>query len=176
MEILSFDANFNYYDYLCECCRKTFETSQFNEIVSVNLNKDKSVSFCFCGQKAFDVDKMIKKQAFAMCVKNDLFKLLTDIPVSHTIDNIKSLSYYTRILVNDSYSLKSLIDYIFSLLEDYVDSHYISDSAFDCCHRYMECSDAHRCTCPDRLYAKGCTYKAKLEKGIIFFGKNRNVD
>ena len=176
MNIVSSDVDFNYYDYLCESCHKTFENSAFNSVVSVKPNKGRSVSVCFCGQKAFDVDKKVKKCAFAISVKNDFFELFTEMPFNYTVDNIKSLPYYTRILVNDNFNLKCFIDYAFSLLEDYVDSHYIPDNAFDCCHRYTECSDARRCTCPDRLYAKGCTYKAKLEKGTVFFGKNRNVD
>ncbi len=46
---------------------------------------------------------------------------------------------------------------------------------FSCCHRYMECSNAKRCTDPDTEHALGCEYRRNLQKGIIFFGVNRNV-
>lgn len=49
-----------------------------------------------------------------------------------------------------------------------------TSSSFDICSHYLECSDARRCvqTAP---YAVECSYRKKLEKGIIFFGDNRNV-
>lgn len=51
-----------------------------------------------------------------------------------------------------------------------------SGKLFDCCGRYLECSDAKVCTQPDKARAFGCSYRLKLADGIIFFGKNRNID
>ncbi len=54
-----------------------------------------------------------------------------------------------------------------------------TDSAvdiFDCCHMYLECSDAKCCTHPDKKYARGCTYKGIMDNGRIFYGANRNID
>lgn len=48
--------------------------------------------------------------------------------------------------------------------------------SFDCCSRVEKCSDLMKCTHPDYLYAcAACTYKKKLDEGIVFYGKNRNV-
>ena len=47
--------------------------------------------------------------------------------------------------------------------------------AFDCCHRYAECSETGYCTNPDRLYAMECGYKKMLKKGIVFYGSRRNA-
>lgn len=47
---------------------------------------------------------------------------------------------------------------------------------FDCCSRYLECSDAKYCIQPNPDIALGCGYKRILESGTIFYGKNRNVD
>lgn len=47
---------------------------------------------------------------------------------------------------------------------------------FDCCHRYLECSNARQCTHPDEEFALSCSYRRKLKQGIVFFGENRNVD
>lgn len=47
---------------------------------------------------------------------------------------------------------------------------------FDCCSRYMECSDNKKCVHPDLKRAVYCNYRKKLINGIIFYGKNRNID
>jgi len=46
---------------------------------------------------------------------------------------------------------------------------------FDCCSRYLDCSNAKMCIHPDPSFAIKCGYKKTLESGTIFFGKNRNV-
>lgn len=46
---------------------------------------------------------------------------------------------------------------------------------FDCCHRYLECSDAKECTHPDRDFSLCCSYRKMLKQGIIFYGKNRTI-
>lgn len=47
---------------------------------------------------------------------------------------------------------------------------------FDCCSRYMECSNATRCTHPDKRFALQCGYRKILRSGRIFYGENRNID
>lgn len=47
---------------------------------------------------------------------------------------------------------------------------------FDCCSRYMQCSDAKRCIHPNPIDALGCTYKKRLQQGLIFYGINRNIE
>lgn len=71
--------------------------------------------------------------------------------------------------LSDCYATNSLYLY----LRDYI---YAFDERFGCCSLYLECSNQRKCTHPDRLLAKNCSYKHKLKKGIIFFGKNRNID
>lgn len=46
---------------------------------------------------------------------------------------------------------------------------------FDCCHLYMECSDAKKCVYPDKAVSLTCGYKKILVSGRIFYGKNRNI-
>jgi hypothetical protein len=45
---------------------------------------------------------------------------------------------------------------------------------FGCCHRFIECSDKRRCIHNDKLFARGCMYRENLNKGLIFYGKNKN--
>jgi hypothetical protein len=47
---------------------------------------------------------------------------------------------------------------------------------WDCCSRYMECSDAKQCVHPDKSFALGCGYRKILASGRIFYGMNRNID
>ncbi len=46
---------------------------------------------------------------------------------------------------------------------------------FDCCHRYLACSDAGRCVNPDAAQALGCGYKRVLTEGKCYYGEHRNV-
>lgn len=46
---------------------------------------------------------------------------------------------------------------------------------FGCCSRYIQCSDEKKCVHPDQDHARGCAYKANLDEGRVFYGKNRNV-
>ena len=47
---------------------------------------------------------------------------------------------------------------------------------FDCCSRYLECSDAKSCTHPDKEFSLKCGYRKILKSGRIFYGRNRNVN
>lgn len=47
---------------------------------------------------------------------------------------------------------------------------------FDCCGKFKECSDAKKCLHDDMLYSTACSYRKKLENGIVFYGKNRTTD
>ena len=47
---------------------------------------------------------------------------------------------------------------------------------WDCCSRYMECSNAKKCVHPDPAFALGCGYRKTLAAGKIYYGDNRNVD
>lgn len=46
---------------------------------------------------------------------------------------------------------------------------------WDCCSRYMACSDAGKCVHPDPSFALVCGYRRILESGRIFYGVNQNV-
>lgn len=50
-----------------------------------------------------------------------------------------------------------------------------SSKEFDCCYRYLECSDAKQCIHPDPEFALQCGYQFILKEGRVFYGINRNV-
>ena len=60
-----------------------------------------------------------------------------------------------------------------TILLNYLDSF---TAEFDCCSRYESCSSAKHCIHPDALFSLSCGYRHKLRQGVIFYGKNRNVD
>ena len=163
--------------HICECRDLFFNDSPFHEKVSINENSDESISFIFCGQKPFGFKPMKNRSSFI--IKNDYYKNLEldTLGIYYEISYVKSLPDFTRISIETEFeSFKILTDYIFKFSEQYVDEHYIPEYTYDCCHRYMECSDEKRCTNPNYLHSKGCNYNNNnLSKGRIFFGKNRNI-
>ena len=46
---------------------------------------------------------------------------------------------------------------------------------FDCCSRYVECSDARRCVHPDPSFGMKCGYRKNLREHRIFYGANPTV-
>lgn len=50
-----------------------------------------------------------------------------------------------------------------------------SPDSFECCSRYMECSNKKQCVNPSKKLLRSCRYLKKIEQGIIFFGENKNV-
>lgn len=46
---------------------------------------------------------------------------------------------------------------------------------FDCCSRFRECSNALKCTHPDKEFALKCGYRKNLKNGKIFYGKNKII-
>lgn len=79
-----------------------------------------------------------------------------------------------RIRFNKSAS--TLIDYVRVNVEYCVDRYESKAARFGCCSRFIECSDRKKCVHENRLYSKACSYRENLEKGQIFYGKNRNID
>ena len=56
-------------------------------------------------------------------------------------------------------------------------NNYVSKAAsFGCCSLYEKCSDSKRCLHSNLLYSKACAYRGNLEKGLIFYGKNKNIE
>lgn len=43
---------------------------------------------------------------------------------------------------------------------------------FGCCSQYRKCSEQKKCLFPNDESHKGCLYKANLEQGKVFYGKD----
>lgn len=79
---------------------------------------------------------------------------------------------YRRILITDSHPLSSYKDFLVCVVSETVNRY---PKEWDCCSRYLECSDAKVCIHPDKAFALGCGYRRILNSGRIFYGKNRNI-
>lgn len=86
------------------------------------------------------------------------------------ISQTKSDSNHFRLHINYGFEIEKFSSEIQKIIKS-----IRVPKTFDICSRYMQCSDARRCVHPDLIHAKECSYKEKLENGIIFYGKNRNV-
>lgn len=65
------------------------------------------------------------------------------------------------------------LDFFTAILQSVIDR---IPKEFDCCSSYMACSDERRCVTPNKELALGCGYKKVLRRGLVFYGKNRNID
>lgn len=71
------------------------------------------------------------------------------------------------------FSDRSIVQYIEQIITHKI-KRYKSKESFGCCSRHVQCSDALKCVHENKLYSTGCIYRSHLEKGEIFYGKNKN--
>lgn len=87
---------------------------------------------------------------------------------------------YFRKFTFDQSELNSVLDgwldYIERLVAYELRTYDSKATRFACCSHFIECSDAKKCVHTNKLYACACYYKANLDSGKIFYGKNRNID
>ncbi|MCC8150063.1 MAG: hypothetical protein LIO96_00985 [Lachnospiraceae bacterium] len=69
-----------------------------------------------------------------------------------------------------------IVDYIRKHTIYCINGYVSKESKFGCCSSFEKCSDARKCVHKNKLYSKACMYRANLDQGRIFYGKNRNVD
>ena len=56
-----------------------------------------------------------------------------------------------------------------------LDVYKSAGNMFGCCSSFNECSDKKACLYPHKFYTSRCWYRTNLEKGKIFYGKNKNI-
>lgn len=95
------------------------------------------------------------------------------VPAGTPTKKVKSQEKYTRILIDESHPIDFYTDLLISLVGKSIERF---PKEWDCCSRYVACSDAKKCIHPDLSFALACGYRRILNKGIIYYGKNRNID
>jgi len=159
--------------------------------VKENISKEKITSWSVCihesyypapyGDEKYDKQievvvtfskKELSKEGLA-CACSVRQEILDKIGVVGSPKILSSSSLKTvRYLVSDSCLLVFMEKLVIHAIEHY----YSPEDPFGCCSRYMECSDAKKCVHPNKLYSTACAYRHQLERGHIFYGKNKNVD
>lgn len=94
------------------------------------------------------------------------------IPNNAPIKNASTGEKYCRVLVTDEHPLDSYRNFLVSVVGETVNRY---PKEWDCCSRYLECSDAKACTHPDKTFALSCGYRKILSSGRIYYGENRNI-
>ena len=87
-------------------------------------------------------------------------------------NNDKNKDPYVKIPLNNPSEIKSHTALIAAALQTTIDNY---PKEWDCCHRYEECSDAKRCTHPDKHEGIKCGYRKALATGKIYYGKNCTI-
>lgn len=139
-----------------------YEPTDDDDAFSYSATKT-GISFFVYGRKSFELVR--GKKGMNLRVSGDLMQLLD--PEREDLDEMK----FYPLPVDQVSTFPSLL----KAHKKYVFRNLITDT-FACCHRFMQCSDARACLMPhDRTY-NGCYYRRNLEKGLIFYGENRNAD
>lgn len=94
-----------------------------------------------------------------------------DLPQGYELQVLKSMPGYVRFELNPNDNFNKLSD----ILSNLYDKSIVAPIIFGCCNSFELCSDAKKCVNKDPILALGCMYRENLEKGRIFYGKNRNV-
>lgn len=123
----------------------------------------------FCGNFTIFRLKMRKGQHYI-----SLPSLFSDlVPDGYPVKQLKSELKYFRLIIDAQHPVEFYTDFLARISGETVNRY---PKEWDCCSRYMECSDAKTCVHPDKAFALGCGYRKILNSGRIFYGKNRNID
>lgn len=94
-----------------------------------------------------------------------------DLPQGYELQVLKSMPGYVRFELSEDQDFSKLSD----ILSFLYDRSVVAPIIFGCCNSFELCSDALKCVNKDSVLALGCMYRENLEKGKVFYGKNRNV-
>lgn len=138
----------------------------------ISFSENKTGNSFYLGSNTIAVIKTTQKVQ-RLLIKNALYAKVdfdfTTVLPSAKIVELKSEPLYTVIETQLEDDLTDCIKpYLDRAIQDYKPS-----KSFACCSRYVECSDAKKCLHPQQIYAKQCWYRENLEKGNIFYGKNK---
>lgn len=91
----------------------------------------------------------------------------------HNYRQLAGSKDYTKITISAFSEAANYIELAKCAMQSILDR---MPAGFDCCSRYLECSDAKSCTHPDKDFSLKCGYRKILRSGRIFYGKNRNIN
>lgn len=95
------------------------------------------------------------------------------IPSMFPQKRLQSEPKYIRILIDEKHTIDSYTDFLVQIAGETINRY---PKGWDCCSRYLECSNARACIHPDKTFALECGYRKILNSGRVFYGENRNID
>ena len=149
----------------------------FQEIERVLSEADKDISCINLKKNANDYSILFFKTLVLKFVDGKKKYLLIKkgyeefIPGIYKYEEVKAVTGFVRVEYDLIIDFEKLTQLLKNLYEDSKPA-----QTFGCCHNFIKCSDALICVHPDPIIAVECMYKTNLEKGKVFYGKNRNVD
>lgn len=143
--------------------------ADFKEACSMRIiNNGRSMSVYFFGKKGFVVNQ---RQNGKMTI--DVLKAL--LPACPAwVSSIHETKGGNRFALNDIIDTPGFFAYLRLLKEHFFRK--VSAEPAACCNSYLHCSDQLACIKQHSLVAVSCYYRRNLEKGKVFYGKNRTVD
>ena len=114
-----------------------------------------------------------RKDEIEMIVGKTQYEALYQPPVNKTTMRKSEEGVVRLRFDNDS---PEIVNYIRENTKFKVKNYSSKERMFGCCSSFEECSDAKRCVHTNKLFATACMYRHHLDKGRIFYGKNKNVD
>lgn len=125
--------------------------------------------------ESYKVIKFFEKSVLRIIEKNknvyisvrDIF--INDVHKNSRLIELKSELPWIRLRIDNGDDVFLYKDIFCNIFED------IMPDTFDCCSRYMQCSDQMKCIQPDAKLMRECRYRKKLLDGIVYYGVNRNV-
>ena len=112
-----------------------------------------------------------KKDQFELIIEKKQFDTV-GCPKEAVLSSQNSDGKSVRVLLPKDSEL--LANYIEANVDYALKNYTPKAQPFGCCSRFVECSDVGKCIQPNKLYSKACMYRANLDAGKIFYGKNKN--
>ncbi len=179
MEQISFFDNEipqDFDSFYAKVCERLAETHDKADVFSMNtLKSEKDCSIYFYHSVVFRLRKR----------KNDRVLVIDGIaiPKGRSLDfapiasktantSVKEYPSYTFIL-DEHFDMELFLSYLKDCKMAILRS--LGAETFACCNDFMKCSDHKACIHPHDVFYNHCSYRINLEKGFIFYGKNRNI-
>lgn len=167
MEQIIFDTNDNIEtkDRIKIALEQKIMNQEYTKFLHVNKNQDKSISIKAKSILAAKI-KLTKRTSYIE-VKPKFKDEFVNFERVHSSNNSLRIKIAG---IDDVIALINQLSIIYmKVLSE------LGEESFGCCHRYVECSDALQCLHPDFMTSLACLYKKNLDRGKVFYGKNKNI-
>lgn len=157
---------------------KEFDNASHYRYLHVKQNKvqkNGDVTFSVWAQTSLAIRLSIKKGQYIVEIPTKQIPVFTSISDTIGKSDIISTaqpkwSQFTVASADKVFDLSKPLGAVFvSVLSEQ------GGGSFACCSRYVECSDAKKCTNPNFMMALSCAYKKNFEAGRVFYGKNKTI-